>query len=54
MKVLEKERGHLDSVLILTLTPMHKSVVIQALKLGYAVVCEKPLATNAHGALKIS
>lgn len=54
MEMLEKERGHLDAVLILTPTPMHKSVVIQALKLGYAVICKKPLATNAHEALKIA
>jgi predicted dehydrogenase len=53
-EMLEKERGYLDAVVILTPTPVHSSIVLQALNLGYPVICEKPLASSAREALEIA
>ena len=51
--LLEKEQGHLDAVVVLTPTPNHSEIVIKALSLGYAVICEKALTTSVQQALEI-
>ncbi|MDZ5471970.1 Gfo/Idh/MocA family oxidoreductase [Bacillus sp. 31A1R] len=43
---LENERNRLDAVCILTPTNIHSEMVIEALDLGYAVICEKSLAST--------
>ena len=51
--LLEKEQNQIDAVAILTPTPQHKMMVIKALSLGYAVICEKALASNYQEGLEI-
>ncbi len=49
-EMLKNEKGRLDVVAILTPTPMHHDMVIDALSYGYAVICEKSLAmTSCEG-----
>ncbi len=52
-KLLVHEAGNLDAVVVLTPTPEHLEPVIQALKQGYPVICEKALASNSADALLI-
>lgn len=40
------EKGKLDAVVILTPTDFHEEMVVAALKAGFAVICEKSLATS--------
>jgi predicted dehydrogenase len=51
--LLEKEQHQIDAVAILTPTPQHKVMVIKALSLGHAVICEKALASNYQEGLDI-
>ena len=51
--MLGAEQGRLDAVVILTPTPIHTEIVIAALKLGFAVICEKALCTTVDDALAI-
>ena len=51
---LEKERGRVDAVVVLTPTPSHKEIVIQALKYDYPVICEKSLAISSAEAKDIN
>lgn len=52
-EMLQQEKGKLDAVAILTPTPSHAELVIQAIEQGYAVICEKSLAASAVDAEKI-
>jgi predicted dehydrogenase len=45
--LLEHEVDCLDAIVVLTPTPDHVEPVIQALKLGYPVICEKALAASS-------
>ncbi len=50
---LEQEKDRLDAIIILTPTPTHVELVIDALRLGYPVICEKALAGSSAEALLI-
>lgn len=52
-QLLTLENGNLDAVVVLTPTPSHVDIVIEALDLGYAVICEKALATTSSDSAKI-
>lgn len=51
--LLEKEKGHLDAVVVLTPTPTHAEIVTACLQAGMPVICEKSLATNVAEAKTI-
>lgn len=51
--LLEKEKGKLDAVVILTPTDYHKEIIIEALRYGYPVISEKSLATSYEEGLEI-
>jgi predicted dehydrogenase len=51
--LLDRERGKLDALCILTPTPIHSEMVIEALRKGFAVICEKTLATSSREAAAI-
>jgi len=51
--LLNKESGKLDAICLLTPTPMHSEMAIEALNLGYAVICEKAMTTNCKNAAAI-
>ena len=53
-ELLEHEQGKLDAVVILTPTPSHTEIVIKALMLGYAVICEKALTSSTQHAKEIA
>lgn len=44
--LLNRERGQLDAIVILTPTPSHADMVITALELGHAVISEKALGIS--------
>ncbi|MBS1159859.1 MAG: oxidoreductase [Proteobacteria bacterium] len=46
-ELLDKEKGHLDAIVVLTPTPDHSPIVIAALDAGYAVISEKALAVSS-------
>ena len=50
---LGKEQGKLDAVCILTPTTKHLDMVIAAIELGYAVICEKAMTTSLKNATRI-
>jgi predicted dehydrogenase len=52
-ELLEKEKGKLDAVCILTPTNIHSEMVIKALEMGYAVICEKAMGKNLNEAKRI-
>lgn len=52
-RMLERERGKLDAVLMLTPTPVHAEMVGAALELGYPVICEKALACTVEEILAV-
>src|SRR5690606_7761185 len=52
-ELLQQERGQLDAIVILTPTPSHCDIVTAALELGYAVICEKALATSSEETARI-
>ena len=47
-ELLEAEKGKLDAVVVLAPTDLHKDIVIDALKAGFPVICEKSLATSVE------
>jgi len=47
---LLQEKDTLDAIVVLTPTPDHVQPVIQALQLGYPVICEKALASSSFDA----
>jgi predicted dehydrogenase len=53
-KLLDRESGKLDAIVVLTPTPDHTEPVLQALERGFAVICEKALATSIDDALRIT
>ncbi len=46
-EMLEKEKGRMDYVDICLPTYLHSEVAVKAMKAGYDVLCEKPMALNA-------
>lgn len=46
-RLLANEKDALDAVVVLTPTPSHAEIVCAALDEGYAVICEKSLATSS-------
>jgi len=48
--LVNAEKAKLDAICILTPTPVHSEMVIEALRKGFAVVCEKTLATSSQEA----
>lgn len=52
-EMLEKERGKLDVIVILLPTTEHIKAVKKSLEMGFAVICEKSLASNSSEAAKI-
>ncbi|RAX51421.1 hypothetical protein CCY99_09065 [Helicobacter sp. 16-1353] len=53
LDLLENERENIDAICVLTPTPTHKNIVCDALKYGYAVICEKTLCMSLKEALEI-
>lgn len=51
--MLHEEKGRLDAVSIITPIHLHYEMVTQALKLGYSVICEKPIADSSCKAKNI-
>lgn len=52
--LLQKEKGEIDAVVILTPTPTHTEIIIEAIKQGYPVICEKALTNSLHDAKEIA
>ncbi|WP_207641561.1 Gfo/Idh/MocA family protein [Syntrophomonas palmitatica] len=51
--MLKQEKNNLDAVCILTPTSNHSEMVIEALHLGYGVICEKAMAATYNDAVHI-
>ena len=51
--LLKNEKNNLDAVCLLTPTPVHSEMVIEALNNGFSVICEKTLATSSKEAAAI-
>lgn len=51
--LLKHEVDCLDAIVVLTPTPDHSELVIQALKQGYPVICEKAIAASSDEAQSI-
>jgi len=51
--LLRKEQNKLDAVCILTPTPAHSEMAIEALNNGFPVICEKTMATSSKEAAAI-
>lgn len=52
-ELLDSEKASIDAVLIMTPTPLHYEQVVKVLKMGYPVICEKPLASSLEESKKI-
>lgn len=52
-EMLQKEKSNVDAISILTPTPTHKEMVLECLKRGIPVICEKTLAMNSGDAIEI-
>lgn len=52
-KLLEHEKDRVDAIVILTPTPSHTEIVIQALGQGFPIICEKALAGSSAEAMLI-
>lgn len=52
-ELLENEQGRLSAIVVLTPTPDHAPLVIQALREGFPVICEKSLASSSADVLEI-
>jgi predicted dehydrogenase len=52
-ELLLKEKGNLDAIIILTPTDQHTNHVLECIKSGIPIICEKALATNSMEAEKI-
>jgi len=52
-EMIKNEKGRLDAIAILTPTPAHVETVMDCLKEGIPVICEKSLVTNSIDAKKI-
>lgn len=51
--LLQNEKGKLDAICLLTPTPLHAVMAIEALNNGFAVICEKTMATSKKEADEI-
>ena len=51
--LLSREKGKLDAICLLTPTPVHSKMAIEALDYGFAVICEKTMATSSKEAMAI-
>lgn len=51
--LLKQEKGELDALCLLTPTPIHSVMAIEALKSGFAVICEKAMAGSSNEAVMI-
>lgn len=51
--LLSREKGKLDAIGLLTPTPKHAEMALEALNQGYAVICEKTMATSIQEAVAI-
>lgn len=51
--LMDAEKGKLDAICVLTPTPLHSEMVIEALRQRFAVICEKTLATSSQEAAAI-
>lgn len=45
--MLQREADQLDALLLLTPTPLHREMAVEAIKLGFPVICEKALAVSS-------
>ena len=45
--LLSREKAKLDTICLLTPTSMHSEMAIEALNHGFAVICEKAMATSS-------
>ena len=52
-QLLDSEKGRLDALCLLTPTPIHYEMAIEAIKSGYAVICEKAMASSVKEAKAI-
>ena len=53
-ELLSCEKNNLDAVVVLTPTPTHKEIIIEAVKSGYNVLCDKTLAVSSKDSIEIS
>jgi len=51
--LLDREKGRLDAVAVLTPTPTHHNIVVECLRQGLPVICEKSLAATSQEARDI-
>lgn len=51
--LLNSEKHSLDAVAVLTPTPSHVEVVVASIEAGYAVICEKALASSSSDVRRI-
>lgn len=51
--LLMHEKDRLQAIVVLTPTPSHKEIVVEAIKNGYSVICDKTLVTSSQEALQI-
>ena len=52
-QLLRQERGRVDAIVVLAPTPAHANIVILALEMGYAVICEKALCLSSEECRRI-
>jgi len=52
-QLLISEKGHLDAISVITPPSSHKNITIEAMKAGFAVICEKPLACSSKDVTEI-
>lgn len=52
-KLLVREKSKIDAIVVLTPTPGHTEIILEAIKLGYPIICEKALTITIPDALKI-
>lgn len=52
--LLYAEQDMLDAIVVLTPTPWHTEIVVSALELGYAVICEKAMTVSSDESRLIS
>lgn len=50
---LKQEKGLVDAIVVLTPTPGHVELVVETLRLGYPVICEKAMASSSVEAMLI-
>ena len=53
LTLLQTEKDVIDAIVVLTPTPTHIDIVIKAIEMGFAVICEKSLTNNKADGEKI-